>query len=559
MADNIASATLTSCQEKALDMLEREGNIFLTGAAGTGKSFLLNRYLADKPTELFPIVASTGAAAVLVGGRTFHSFFGLGIMEGGIDATVARATRSPKLVRRLLTAACVIIDEVSMLSGTTLLAAERVARTVRGKNEPWGGLRIIAVGDFAQLPPVTPGAQVKDWAFLHPVWRESNFQPALLSTVMRTRDGEFLDVLNLVRAGAANEQVRAFLEERLVDDTEFIEGTRLYAHRHSAESYNLHRLASLGGEERSFPTLYEGDERSVETAKKSMPVPDILQLKKGALVMMRKNDVSEERLFVNGSLGHVTGIAEEVLTIRLLTGPEIEVEKQKFSALDGDGRELAAAWNFPVTLAWATTIHKAQGTSLDSLIVDLSALWEPGQAYVAMSRVRSGAGLHVERWQASSIRAEPLVTQFYDSLAVEMERYVPRAFFAPVDLRQREAEPDEEQEVRRMAKRSAAKAKKRATDLLSLVRERASLQEMVDATGYKADRLPLHLEKLLRQGEMFSLQHLIEDVPSLGAIREAFETCGLAKLKPAYEHLREEVDYDTLRLVRCAMLAEQAA
>lgn len=552
-----AGARLTSCQEKALDMLEREGNIFLTGAAGTGKSFLLQRYLMGKPTDLFPIVASTGAAAVLVGGRTFHSFFGLGIMEGGLDATVARATRSPKLVRRLLAAACVVIDEVSMLSGATLQAAERVARTVRGGDQPWGGLRIIAVGDFAQLPPVTPGGQQKDWAFLHPVWRESAFQPALLSTVMRTRDGEFLDVLNTVRAGHTDERVRSFLQERVIDHSEFIEGTRLYAHRHAAESYNLHRLAELSGDERSFPTLYEGDARSIESAKKSMPVPDVLLLKKGALVMMRKNDPSEERLYVNGSLGHVRDLSEDVLTIRLLTGPEIEVEKQKFSALDGDGRELAAAWNFPVTLAWATTIHKAQGTSLDSLIVDLSSLWEPGQAYVAMSRVRSGAGLHVERWQESSIRAEPLVTELYDALAAEMERYVPRPFFTPAEVSASEAThmDDGWTPVRTTGKKNAAR---RSADLLEMIRNHASLEEMAATTGFKIDRLPLHIEKLLRQGEMFSLQYLIADTPSLGAIREAFDACGLEKLKPAYEHLREEIDYDTLRLVRCAMLAEQA-
>src|SRR3989338_6674787 len=176
-------AVLTSCQTKGLDVLERQGNVFLTGAAGTVKSFLLQRYLAGRPSGSFPIVASTGAAAVLIGGRTFHSFFGLGILEGGYDATVARALRSGKLINRLNRACCVIIDEVSMLSGTTLKVAETVARRARGSNAPWGGLRIIAVGDFAQLPPVTPDNKGKDWAFLHHVWQESDFQPALLSKI----------------------------------------------------------------------------------------------------------------------------------------------------------------------------------------------------------------------------------------------------------------------------------------------------------------------------------------------------------------------------------------
>src|SRR3989338_258151 len=175
--DKISSnqTALTSCQTKGLDVLERQGNVFLTGAAGTGKSFLLQRYLAGKPSENFPVVASTGAAAVLVGGRTFHSFFGLGILEGGPQAAVVRALQSRKLVHRLNTACSVVIDEISMLSVTTLQAAEAVARGARGNHEPWGGLRIIAVGDFAQLPPVTPGTRTKDWAFAHPVWQESDF------------------------------------------------------------------------------------------------------------------------------------------------------------------------------------------------------------------------------------------------------------------------------------------------------------------------------------------------------------------------------------------------
>src|SRR3989338_2016082 len=139
-----SSACLTSCQTKALDMLNREGNVFLTGAAGTGKSFLLDRYLAGKPTDSFPVVASTGAAAVIVSGRTFHSFFGLGILEGGVNSAIAKALKNHRVINRMNSACCVVIDEISMLSGVTLKAAETVARRARNVDKPWGGLRIIA-------------------------------------------------------------------------------------------------------------------------------------------------------------------------------------------------------------------------------------------------------------------------------------------------------------------------------------------------------------------------------------------------------------------------------
>src|SRR5580692_8837694 len=133
---------LNSDQQTALQILNKDGNVFITGAAGSGKSFLLRHYLRGKT---FPILASTGAAAILVGGRTFHSFFGLGIMQGGLEATVQRALTNKKLVRRLKKTQGVVIDEVSMLSGATLRAAETIARKAREQESPWGGLRVVAV------------------------------------------------------------------------------------------------------------------------------------------------------------------------------------------------------------------------------------------------------------------------------------------------------------------------------------------------------------------------------------------------------------------------------
>ena len=531
-------------------MLRREGNIFLTGAAGTGKSFLLDHYLADKSTELFPVVASTGAAAVLIGGRTFHSFFGLGIMEGGLHGTIARAMRSGRLIRRLQVACTVVIDEVSMLSGATLHAAETIARRARHSQEPWGGLRIIVVGDFAQLPPVTPGSEEKDWAFLHSTWQESAFQPALLSTVMRTQDTDFLDILNFVRAGTVNDDVRQFLDDRTSGAMENIEGTRLYPHRYKADDYNQRRLQAIPGEIRSFPTHYSGKDDAVERAKKSLPIPDTLLLKKGAFVMMRKNDVSFERLYVNGTLGHVRSITDELLTVTLLNGATIEIEKQKFTCLNGDGEEVAAAWNFPVTLAWATTIHKAQGATLDRMIVDLSALWEPGQAYVALSRVRSSAGLFIERWTPSSIRAEPLVTDLYDSLAQEMKTYTPRPLYVP-PVSEHPAEPEQ-----RPKGLTSHKAKqRRAATIRAMLNKQASLDEITAAVGVKADRVLLYIEDFIEQGIPLALQYLIDDIPDAEDIREAFEEHGTLRLKPVFDALEERVPYTTLRLVRCVVMA----
>lgn len=542
--------TLTPCQQRAFDVLLREGNVFLTGAAGTGKSFLLSHYLSGKPATVFPVVASTGAAAVIVSGRTFHSFFGLGILEGGPDATVAKALRSGRLVNRLNRAQCVIIDEISMLSGTMLQTAERIARRARECNAPWGGLRIIAVGDFAQLPPITQMQEEKDWAFLHPVWEESDFQPALLSTVMRTQDTEFLRILNFVREGIVNDEVSAYLNSRTRGSLEHAEGTRLYPHRAQAERYNLERLSAINKLAYAFKTEYAGREAALEHAKKSIPIPEILHIKEDALVMMRKND--DAMRYVNGSLGIVRRIGDDVIMIRLLSGEEITVVPEKFSYLDGDGKETVAAWNFPVMLAWATTIHKAQGASLDRMIVDLGRLWEPGQAYVAMSRVRSGAGLMIERWQPSSITAEPLVTAFYNALADRAKKYVPRALFTV----QYNASGESERESRmtrapRTARRSTVKT------IRSMLAAKESLDAIAAACGIQTGTVLQWIEKIIALGAPVDLRYLLENIQEAENIRTAFQSLGMERLRPVFDHFEEAVPYDSLRLVRCAMRGEE--
>lgn len=545
-----AHSSLTPCQISALDILKREGNVFLTGAAGTGKSYLLDQYLKGKGSDDFPIVASTGAAAVIVGGRTFHSFFGLGIMEGGIEMAVAKALRSKKVHQRLQRASCVIIDEVSMLSGSTLLAAEMVARRARGRDEPWGGLRIIVVGDFAQLPPVTPGLQTKDWCFLHPVWEQSDFEPALLSTVMRTQDTEFLEILNFIRDGVVNDRVRRFLDERTETTDDPLDATRLYPHRAQADKYNLQRLEALSGAEIVIETIYDGDEKYKESAKRNLPIPDTLILKRSALIMMRRNDVSGQGRFVNGSLGHIHGIDDDTLYVRLLNGEDVEIEKYKFSTLDGDGNEVMSAWNFPVSLAYATTIHKAQGATLDRMIVDLHQLWEPGQAYVALSRVRSGDGLMIERWSPGSIRADALVTSFYDSLSDRARRYKPRPYFQVTAISQ-------ESDI--SSYRPALSMHDRIERTRTLLHEERDLPFIAEQCGMTVGTVLKYIEKLVGIGTAPPLQYLIEEIPHLHEIQSVYARHGLQSLRKAFDAMDGRASYDDLKLVRVVMMSREAS
>lgn len=411
-----AKHTLNPSQQAALEVLKTRDNVFLTGAAGSGKSFLIKSYLKDHAgTEKVPILASTGAAAILVGGRTFHSFFGLGIMEGGVGATVERALKNARLVKRLNQTHSVIIDEVSMIAGPTLRAAETIARRARGRSTtPWGGLRVIAVGDFAQLPPVNPHTQEKEWAFLDDAWHMSQFRPILLTEPMRSSDPEFLRALNGVRVGQVTGTVRDFLDAR-TQAKPHGELTRLFSRRDAVERFNLGELGRINETPHTFETVYTGKPRDIEAFRKHSPLLDTLQLKKGALVMLRQND--PEGRWVNGSLGTLEAIAPDKLTIQLTRGKRsVEVPKAAFTLLDADGLPVVTATNFPVNLAWAMTIHKAQGTTLDRMQVDLRHIWEPGQAYVALSRAKDPAALFVEGWSERAIFADPVVADFHASL-----------------------------------------------------------------------------------------------------------------------------------------------
>lgn len=412
-----AKIKLSQCQTAALEALESgEGNIFLTGKAGSGKSFLIQQYLRQS-LQRIPVLASTGAAAILVRGRTFHSFFGLGILEGGLEKTVRRAVKNSRVQKQLNRNDEVIIDEVSMIPGAALEAAEKVARIIRECDMPWGGMRVIAVGDFAQLPPVSRYGERTDWCFEHPVWQASCFDVHALKSIFRTKDAEFLEVLNSIRLGEFTPEVEEFLQRhRVVDGFEFT-GTRLMPRKAAVSAYNEKRLRELPGEATVFKTEYLGQQRFVDQLKKNAPVGEEVVLKEGALVMILRND--HWGRWVNGSLGHVSAIEDNKLEIQLLSGGIAELERTAFELLDIEGKTVASARNFAVALAYASTIHKAQGMTVDSILVDLRNLWESGQAYVALSRVREAKNLFIQDFTPGSFKIDERVQSFYRQNAIE--------------------------------------------------------------------------------------------------------------------------------------------
>lgn len=412
----------THDQQKAIEVLNRGTSCFITGGAGTGKSTVMRQWIRESTHDSdsrkkLAVLASTGTAALMMGGRTFHRFFGLGIMEGGKEAVIERALKSSSLKSRIKKTHTVLIDEISMIGAQEWETAEAIARKVLGKGIPWGGLRIIVVGDFAQLPPVQ-----KPWVFQSPTWHETDLRILELKTIVRSEESSWAKVMSELRWGQLSKSSLEILESRVQSLEAAHSGTRLFTRKFAVESYNQEQLNHLPGTPSVYSTLYVGKANRIDEIKKQAPIPEELVLKEKALVMFRNND--PEMRWVNGTLGYVVKLPspsaydEGEIEIELLRGKRVKVEKANFGLLDAEGEVIASAKNYPLNLAWACTIHKAQGATLDQLHVDLSGTWEHGQAYVALSRVRKLEQLTLEAWNPRWIIVDPLVRQYYSSLEV---------------------------------------------------------------------------------------------------------------------------------------------
>ncbi|MGD9784985.1 MAG: ATP-dependent RecD-like DNA helicase [Hyphomicrobiaceae bacterium] len=400
--------TPTSEYEAAIDFArEGQGNLFVTGRAGTGKSTLL-RFLRDALDAEAVVVAPTGLAAVNVGGQTIHSFFGL--PPRLIRSDDIRRSRNGRVMRRL---DMLIIDEVSMVRSDLMWAMDQSLRLNRGRpREPFGGVRLLLFGDLHQLPPVVQEAEVAshlerehDGPFFFSVasLREGHGTSLLeLSEVFRQRDEALLHVLNRVRDGEADEDDLAVLNERVHPIRTLGEGEPyviLTPTNAAAQRINLAYLDALPAAARRYEAGVTGE---FNTA--AQPTDHVLVLKPGAKVMLLRND--PDRRWVNGTIARISRLAERQVWVEI-DGREYELEPASWEsrryAFDQGAEKIVETVagtfkQFPLRLAWALTIHKSQGLTLDRVYIDLGrGTFAHGQAYVALSRCRSLEGLALAR------------------------------------------------------------------------------------------------------------------------------------------------------------------
>ncbi len=402
--------SLNSQQREILQGMENTlDHLFVTGRAGTGKTTLLHEFVATTAKSV-AVCAPTGVAALAIGGQTIHSLLRLPLGIIG-DRELGFIPKESLAVLANLDA--LVIDEVSMVSADVLDAIDRRLRQAkRRRNSPFGGIQMIMFGDPYQLSPVVSGQAEKayfhdhyrsPWFFDAKVWSETEMTTFELDTIHRQADGEFRSVLNALREGRMDPEMGRMLNERgmrVPEDPELITLTTTNA---SVTKINSIALERLEGKAKIAHADIEGDFGSTS----AYPADEQLVLKPGARVMFLRNDTAgpDGPRFVNGTIGTVTKITDTVtvdvdgegVLVEPVTWEKIRYEYSP--ATKTISHDVVAEFTqFPLRLAWAVTIHKAQGKTLDAAVIDLGQrAFAPGQTYVAFSRLTSLDGLYLKR------------------------------------------------------------------------------------------------------------------------------------------------------------------
>ncbi|HWT40458.1 MAG TPA: PIF1 family ATP-dependent DNA helicase [Dongiaceae bacterium] len=384
-------------QALALEIMLSGESVLLTGPAGAGKTYVLNQFIkfAKHEGKHVSVTATTGLAATHLGGTTIHAWAGIGVSDfipNGFAEHIAKGRR--EIIEKT---DVLIIDEISMLHDYRLDMVDEVCRLVRKEPElPFGGIQIIMSGDFFQLPPVNRGdSRQGSFVVNANVWQELDPVICYLEEQHRQDDETLLEILNAIRAG----DVRRHHAETLLartevypDDLELL--TELHTVNIDVDTMNEAKLKELEGDEVSYEQTSTGSENYVETLQRSVLSPKILRLKLGALVMAVKN--SQDRKYVNGSVGTVVAFepSTDYPIVEFRNGKEVLMSPDTWELRDGD-KKRASITQIPLRLAWAITVHKSQGMTLDAARIDLRKAFVEGMGYVALSRVKNVNNLYL--------------------------------------------------------------------------------------------------------------------------------------------------------------------
>lgn len=619
----------------------------MTGSAGSGKTYTLNQYIDYLRARRVPVAvtASTGIAATHMNGTTIHSWSGIGIKDELTDRDLSNLSRKQFLADRLKDTAVLIIDEISMLHAKQINLVSQVLKHVRKNDAAFGGIQVVVAGDFFQLPPIGSKGETnrEKFAFMSEAWLDAKFHICYLSEqhrqVSEAANGglDLDDILNQIRRQEVTFEAIAALEATF-DQNVDIKRTRLYTHNLNVNSINDKELAALDGEMMRFTATSTGDSKLVETLKKTVRTQDDLVLKVGAKVMFIKNNT--ELGVSNGTMGELIGFAavkinddkdnnddlieddsesiesdtdknikgkgkkttkdkekpkvkkpttQKMPVVRLNSGREVIAEPEEWIIEDETGDVLASYEQVPLCLAWAITIHKSQGMTLDAAEIDLSRTFELGQGYVALSRLKSLAGLQLLGMNDMSLQLDPLargadkrflalsdeadanyamldeesMTQAHEKFILKSGGTLNKSVidaYANLQKKRREQQQAQLDKKQKLGNQVSDKSDSTLLATRILLEESLSIAEISQARQLSQSTIMRHIGELKSQDPSLACDHLRPDDEVMTAVGNAyvaikvannpndFNDDGSIKLRPIFDHLKQSIDYNTIRL-----------
>lgn len=380
-------------------------NIFITGSAGTGKSYILGKLREEFDLE---VTATTGAAAVNVSGTTIHSFAGLGI--GDMEAQDLIYRMKQENIMRVKYCRILAVDEISMFDRHMMNLLNDMLKLIKQSQEPFGGMQMIFIGDFLQLPPVCEKGNY-EFAFESEAWAEANLQYFLLEKVYRQNDINFLDILARARNGGMTFEDMQKLSKWCEDQN----AVHLFARNKDADSHNFDMLRKIPGRNYIYTAQDYGNQKGIDQLAKHSLVPQELFVKIGARVMCLYN-LDIEAGIVNGAMGTVKSAYDDSVDVLFDNGVERSVSRMRHPEIRVNKEVIAWREQLPLRLSWAISIHKSQGMTLNKVKIDMAGIFEYGQAYVALSRATTIDNLFVRNLKGDMVKAHPKAVEFIKGL-----------------------------------------------------------------------------------------------------------------------------------------------